>query len=78
MAACVVARHDAACGDYPACFETLRKAYSVLPAPEPLVPRVALGVVHAVRHTRARLPHSFTLAVPALGRLPDMPERDGC
>ena len=60
-----MARHDAAQGDFAEAFSTLCQAYSILPAPDPLVPRAALGIVHA----RAIARHQFSAAEAAVGEL---------
>lgn len=64
-AACLVARQDAAQGRFSDAFATLREAYTILPPPNPLVPRVTLGVLHA--RALARL--QFSAAEAAVGEL---------
>ena len=54
-AACLVATQAAARADYGECYGMLREAFTILPAPEALVPRTVLSVMHARSLARSDL-----------------------
>ena len=64
-AACLVATQSAARAEFGKCFAMLREAFTILPAPEALVPRTVLSVMHARSLARSDL----GMASAAVGEL---------